>query len=289
MKGIILSGGSGTRLFPITKAISKQLIPINDKPMIYYPLSTLMEGNIKEILIISTPEDIESYKRLLGDGSQIGLNISYEIQPKPEGLSQAFIIGKKFIGGDSVCLILGDNVFCGKKTNKLISDTIRVVENERKANIFGYKVKDPQRYGVAEFDKNMNIISVEEKPKNPKSNYAIVGLYCYPNNVVNKVNDVIPSDRGELEITSLNEIYLKENMLKIKLLEDDFMWLDTGTHESLAAAGNFVSTIENREGIKVGCIEEIAFRKGWISKQDLKLNIKNLGDNQYSKYLSSLL
>ena len=289
MKGIILSGGSGTRLFPITKAISKQLIPINDKPMIYYPLSTLMEGNIKEILIISTPEDIESYKRLLGDGSQIGLNISYEIQPKPEGLSQAFIIGKKFIGDDSVCLILGDNVFCGKKINNLISETIKVVENERKASIFGYKVKNPQRYGVAEFDKNMNIISVEEKPKNPKSNYAIVGLYCYPNNVVNKVNDVIPSDRGELEITSLNEIYLKENILKIKLLEDDFMWLDTGTHESLAAAGNFVSTIENREGIKVGCIEEIAFRKGWISKQDLKLNIKNLGDNQYSKYLSSLL
>lgn len=289
MKGIILAGGSGSRLYPITKGISKQLIPINDKPMIYYPLSTLMEGNIKEILIISTPEDIESYKRLLGDGSLLGLKISYKIQPRPDGLAQAFILGKEFIGDDSVCLILGDNVFCGNKISNLILDTIHNVENEKKANIFGYKVKDPQRYGVAEFDNNMNILSVEEKPKNPKSNYAIVGLYCYPNDVIKKVNDIVPSNRGELEITSLNELYLKENLLKIKLLDDDFFWLDTGTHESLIEAGNFVRTIENRENNKIACIEEIAFKNGWISEQDLIANIEKLGDNQYSQYLSRLV
>tara|TARA_Y100001935_G_scaffold1636_1_gene1475 strand:+ start:9565 stop:10434 length:870 start_codon:yes stop_codon:yes gene_type:complete len=289
MKGIILAGGSGSRLYPITKGISKQLIPINDKPMIYYPLSTLMEGNIKEILIISTPEDIESYKRLLGDGSLLGLKISYKVQPSPDGLAQAFILGKEFIGNDSVCLILGDNVFCGKKISNLILDTLHNVENEQKANIFGYKVKDPQRYGVAEFDKKMNILSVEEKPKNPKSNYAIVGLYCYPNDVIEKVDNVVPSDRGELEITSLNDLYLKENLLKIKLLDDDFFWLDTGTHESLIEAGNFVRTIENRENNKIACIEEIAYKNGWISEKQLIENIEKLGDNQYSQYLSRLV
>ena len=289
MKGIILAGGSGSRLYPITKGISKQLIPINDKPMIYYPLSTLMEGNIKEILIISTPEDIESYKRLLGDGSLLGLKISYKVQPSPDGLAQAFILGKEFIGNDSVCLILGDNVFCGKKISNLILDTLHNVENEQKANIFGYKVKDPQRYGVAEFDKKMNILSVEEKPKNPKSNYAIVGLYCYPNDVIEKVDNVVPSDRGELEITSLNDLYLKENLLKIKLLDDDFFWLDTGTHESLIEAGNFVRTIENRENNKIACIEEIAYKNGLISEKQLIENIEKLGDNQYSQYLSRLV
>lgn len=289
MKGIILAGGSGSRLYPITKGISKQLIPINDKPMIYYPLSTLMEGNIKEILIISTPEDIESYKRLLGDGSLLGLKISYKVQPSPDGLAQAFILGKEFIGNDSVCLILGDNVFCGKKISNLILDTLHNVENQQRANIFGYKVKDPQRYGVAEFDNKMNILSVEEKPKNPKSNYAIVGLYCYPNDVIEKVNNVVPSDRGELEITSLNDLYLKENLLKIKLLDDDFFWLDTGTHESLIEAGNFVRTIENRENNKIACIEEIAYKNGWISEKQLIENIEKLGDNQYSQYLSRLI
>jgi len=289
MKGIILAGGSGSRLYPITKGISKQLIPINDKPMIYYPLSTLMEGNIKEILIISTPEDIESYKRLLGDGSLLGLKISYKVQPSPDGLAQAFILGKEFIGNDSVCLILGDNVFCGKKISNLILDTLHNVENEERANIFGYKVKDPQRYGVAEFDNKMNILSVEEKPQNPKSNYAIVGLYCYPNDVIEKVNNVVPSDRGELEITSLNDLYLKDNLLKIKLLDDDFFWLDTGTHESLIEAGNFVRTIENRENNKIACIEEIAYKNGWISEEQLIENIEKLGDNQYSQYLSRLI
>ncbi len=289
MKGIILAGGSGSRLYPITRGISKQLIPINDKPMIYYPLSTLMEGNIKEILIISTPEDIESYKRLLGDGSLLGLKISYKVQPSPDGLAQAFILGREFIGNDSVCLILGDNVFCGKKISNLILDTSHNVENEQRANIFGYKVKDPQRYGVAEFDNKMNILSIEEKPKNPKSNYAIVGLYCYPNDVIEKVNNVVPSIRGELEITSLNDLYLKENLLKIKLLDDDFFWLDTGTHESLIEAGNFVRTIENRENNKIACIEEIAYKNGWISEKELIENIEKLGDNQYSQYLSRLI
>ncbi len=289
MKGIILAGGSGSRLYPITRGISKQLIPINDKPMIYYPLSTLMEGNIKEILIISTPEDIESYKRLLGDGSLLGLKISYKVQPSPDGLAQAFILGREFIGNDSVCLILGDNVFCGKKISNLILDTSHNVENEQRANIFGYKVKDPQRYGVAEFDNKMNILSIEEKPKNPKSNYAIVGLYCYPNDVIEKVNNVVPSNRGELEITSLNDLYLKENLLKIKLLDDDFFWLDTGTHESLIEAGNFVRTIENRENNKIACIEEIAYKNGWISEKELIENIEKLGDNQYSQYLSRLI
>jgi len=289
MKGIILAGGSGSRLYPITKGVSKQLIPINDKPMIYYPLSVLMEGNIKDVLIISTPDDIESYKRLLGDGSLLGMNISYKIQPSPDGLAQAFVLGKNFIGNESVCLILGDNVFCGNKVSNLILDSINIVEKENKSNIFGYKVKDPERYGVAEFDKNMNILSVEEKPKNPKSNYAIVGLYCYPNNVVNKVNEVVPSKRGELEITSLNDLYLKESALKIKLLEDDFFWLDTGTHESLIEASNFVRTIENRENKKIACIEEISFKKGWISRDKLMENIRKLGENQYSKYLKKLL
>ena len=289
MKGIILAGGSGSRLYPITRGISKQLIPINDKPMIYYPLSTLMEGNIKEILIISTPEDIESYKRLLGDGSLLGLKISYKVQPSPDGLAQAFILGREFIGNDSVCLILGDNVFCGKKISNLILDTSHNVENEQRANIFGYKVKDPQRYGVAEFDNKMNILSIEEKPKNPKSNYAIVGLYCYPNDVIEKVNNIVPSSRGELEITSLNDLYLKENLLKIKLLDDDFFWLDTGTHESLIEAGNFVRTIENRENNKIACIEEIAYKNGWISEKELIENIEKLGDNQYSQYLSRLI
>ncbi len=288
MKGIILAGGSGTRLYPLTIAVSKQLLPVNDKPMIYYPLSTLISANIKEILIISTPEDIGLYKRLLGDGSRIGVKIDYAIQEKPEGLAQAFIIGKDFIGEDSVCLILGDNVFHGNGLDSKIKQIKESVDSNVEAYIFGYKVKNPERYGVAEFNKELDILGIEEKPKKPKSNYAVVGLYFYPNNVINLVNQVQKSERGELEITTLNNLYIEENSLKIKLLENNFFWLDTGTHDSINEASIYIKTIENRENIKIGCIEKTALDRNFISKDDLKKSIEYYGDNEYSQYLKKL-
>jgi len=277
MKGIILAGGSGTRLFPITKAISKQIIPIYDKPMIYYPLSVLMLSNIREILIISTPQDIGLYEKLLGDGSKLGLKIEYAIQPSPDGLAQAFIIGEDFIGNDNVCMVLGDNLFYGYGLSAMLEDSSKIDDG---AIVFGYRVKEPRRYGVAEFDEAGNVLSLEEKPENPKSNYAVTGLYFYSNDVVKKAKNLKPSQRGELEITDLNNLFLTEKRLKVKLMGRGMAWLDTGTHESLLDASNYIATIERRQGLKVACIEEIAYRKGYISKADLKkknyfcLNIK---------------
>lgn len=288
MKGIILAGGAGTRLYPLTIAVSKQLLPVNDKPMIYYPLSTLISANIKEVLIISTPEDIGLYKRLLGNGARIGIKIDYAIQAKPEGLAQAFIIGKDFIGNDNVCLILGDNVFYGSGLDAELQRIKDSVEKNSQAYIFGYKVKDPERYGVAEFNNKFEILGIEEKPKNPKSNHAIVGLYFYPNNVIDLVKKVKKSNRGELEITSLNNLYIQDNSLKIKLLKNNFFWLDTGTHDSINEASLFIKTIENRENIKIGCIEKTAFDRNFISKDDLKKSIEYYGDNEYSQYLKKL-
>ena len=282
MKGIILAGGSGTRLYPATLSISKQIIPIYDKPMIYYPLSTLMLAGIREILIISTPRDIHLYQELLGDGHQLGLNLSYAIQPKPEGLAQAFIIGEDFIGNDNVCLILGDNIFFGYGFTKILETAAAVKDG---AVIFGYRVSEPQRYGIVEFDKDGNVVSIEEKPKKPKSDYAVVGLYFYSNDVVEKARSLKPSKRGELEITDLNNLYLKENRLKVMLLGRGFAWLDTGTHESLLDASNFIATIERRQGLKVACIEEIAYRKGFISKRQLIKLAQPLKKNQYGQYL----
>ena len=284
MKGIILAGGSGTRLYPITKGISKQLAPIYDKPMIYYPLSILMLAGITEILIISTPTDLPRFKELLGDGKDIGLEFSYVEQPSPDGLAQAFILGEEFIGDDDVCLILGDNIFYGQGMSELLKTS---VENASKdsATVFGYYVKDPQRYGVAEFDGNGNVISIEEKPENPKSNYAVVGLYFYPNDVVKKAKEVKPSDRGELEITTLNQLYLDESRLKVELMGRGYAWLDTGTHESLLEASNFIQTIENRQGLKVACIEEIAYEMGYIDKEKLLELAKPLSKNQYGQYM----
>ena len=289
MKGIILAGGSGTRLYPITKGISKQLIPIAGKPMIYYPLSTIISAGITEILIISTPHDLPFYERLLGDGSDLGLKFNYAVQKEPKGLSQAFMIGKDFIGDDNVVLILGDNIFYGSGLNHHLIDAIEDIKKNNVSTIFGYEVSDPQRYGVAEFDHNHNVISLEEKPINPKSNYAVVGLYFYPNDVVKRVYDIEPSDRGELEITTLNEKYLELNRLKIKVLQSsDFTWLDTGTHKSLVQASEFISTIEERTGKKIGCIEENSFNQGNISSKQLYSISKDLNFNQYGKYLEEL-
>lgn len=282
MKGIILAGGSGTRLYPATISISKQIIPIYDKPMIYYPLSVLMLAHIKEILVISTPRDIHLYQELLGDGSHLGMSISYAIQPKPEGLAQAFIIGEQFIGKDNVCMILGDNVFYGYGFSSILQQASKLKDG---AIIFGYWVKDPERYGVVEFDKNGNVLSLEEKPKTPKSNYAVVGLYFYSNDVIEKAKSLKPSARGELEITDLNKLYLKENKLQVKLLGRGFAWLDTGTHQSLLDASNFIATIEKRQGLKIACIEEIAFRMGFINKEQLLNLSKKYKNNQYGQYL----
>lgn len=285
MKGIILAGGSGTRLYPITKSISKQIIPIYDKPMIYYPLSVLMLANIREILIISTPQDINLYERLLGDGSQIGLQISYAIQPSPDGLAQAFIIGEKFIGKDNVCMILGDNLFYGYGLSQKLEESEKIQDG---AIVFGYWVKDPQRYGVAEFDNKGIVISIEEKPQKPKSNYAVTGLYFYSNDVVEKAKNLKPSARGELEITDLNRLYLNENRLSVKLLGRGMAWLDTGTHESLLDASNYIATIERRQGLKVACLEEIAYHKNYISKDQLIELAQPLKNNQYGEYLLNL-
>ena len=285
MKGIILSGGSGTRLYPITRGISKQLLPIYDKPMIYYPLSILMLSGIKEILIISNPEYIDNYKQIFEDGSWLGIKIEYAIQKEPRGLAEAFIVGEDFIKDDNVCLVLGDNIFYGHKLSFILKNSVGVLNKENKAVIFGYYVSNPTAYGVVEFDENMNAISIEEKPKNPKSNYAVVGLYFYPNDVIKKAKKVKPSNRGELEITSVNEMYLKEDRLKVELFGRGYAWLDTGTHENLLEAGQFISTIEKRTGLKVGCIEEIAYNNGWISKNELKKLGEDLKKTGYGQYL----
>ncbi len=285
MKGIILAGGSGTRLYPITKGTSKQLVPIYDKPMIYYPLSVLMLAGIREILIISTPWDLPRFKELLGDGSSIGIELSYVEQPSPDGLAQAFVLGETFIGDDDVCLILGDNIFYGHGLTELLEKSIANATQENKATVFGYYVKDPERYGVAEFDEDGNVVSVEEKPKEPKSNYAVVGLYFYPNDVVKKAKKVKRSDRGEFEITTLNQMYLEEKRLRVKLMGRGYAWLDTGTHESLLEASQFIQTIEKRQSLKVACLEEIAYEKGYISREELLALAKPLEKNQYGQYM----
>tara|TARA_Y100001970_G_C13981214_1_gene723253 strand:- start:2 stop:874 length:873 start_codon:yes stop_codon:yes gene_type:complete len=288
MKGIILAGGSGTRLFPLTKVISKQLLPVYDKPMIYYPLSTLMLSGIREILIISTPVDIPLYEKLLDDGSQFGLKISYKVQPSPDGLAQAFILGEEFLDNDNVALVLGDNIFYGTGFSNLLENSIKVVENDEKAVVFGYEVKDPSRYGVVEFNRKMEVISIEEKPQYPKSNYAVVGLYFYPNNVIEIAKNVKPSDRGELEITSVNSAYLEKENLKVNLMGRGFAWLDTGTIDAINNASNFIRTIEERQGLKVASLEEIAYHNNFINKSTLEELIKNLPDD-YANYLCRLI
>ena len=289
MKGIVLAGGSGTRLYPITKGVSKQLLPIYDKPMIFYPVSVLMLAGIREILIISTPQDLPGFRRLLGDGSDYGVRFEYAEQPSPDGLAQAFIIGERFIGDDSVCLVLGDNIFYGQSFTRMLKEAVDKAENEQKATVFGYYVNDPERYGVAEFDADGNVFSIEEKPKEPKSNYAVVGLYFYPNKVVGVAKNIKPSARGELEITTVNQWFLKDGELKVQLLGRGFAWLDTGTHDSLSEASTFVDVIEKRQGLKVACLEEIAFKQGWIDEKRLEQVALPMIKNQYGQYLMRLI
>ena len=289
MKGIVLAGGSATRLYPITKGVSKQLLPIYDKPMIFYPVSVLMLAGIREILIISTPQDLPGFRRLLGDGSDYGVRFEYAEQPSPDGLAQAFIIGERFIGDDSVCLVLGDNIFYGQSFTRMLKEAVDKVENEQKATVFGYYVNDPERYGVAEFDADGNVLSIEEKPKEPKSNYAVVGLYFYPNKVVGVAKNIKPSARGELEITTVNQWFLKDGELKVQLLGRGFAWLDTGTHDSLSEASTFVEVIEKRQGLKVACLEEIAFKQGWIDEKRLEQVALPMIKNQYGQYLMRLI
>ena len=289
MKGIVLAGGSGTRLYPITKGVSKQLIPIFDKPMIYYPISVLMLADIQEILIISTPYDLPGFKRLLGDGSQFGVHFEYAEQPSPDGLAQAFIIGEQFIGNDDVCLVLGDNIFNGGGFPSILRQARQTAEKEQKATVFGYWVSDPERYGVAEFDKDGNCLSIEEKPKHPKSNYAVVGLYFYPNSVVKIAKSIKPSARGELEITAVNQQYLNDGKLKVLSLGRGFAWLDTGTHDCLAEASTYIEVIEKRQGLKIACLEGIAYRKGWISEEKMRENAAPMLKNEYGKYLLQVI
>ena len=289
MKGIVLAGGSGTRLYPITKGVSKQLLPIYDKPMVYYPISVLMLAGIRDILVISTPQDLPGFQRLLGDGSDYGVNFVYAEQPSPDGLAQAFIIGKEFIGDDSACLVLGDNIFYGQSFSRMLEEAVLTADKENKATVFGYYVNDPERYGVAEFDDKGNVLSIEEKPASPKSNYAVVGLYFYPNRVVDVASRIKPSARGELEITTVNQEFLKDGELKVQLLGRGFAWLDTGTHDSLSEASTFVEVIEKRQGLKVSCLEEIAYKKGWISKERLRELAEPLKKNQYGQYLLKMI
>ncbi len=289
MKGIVLAGGSGTRLYPITKGVSKQLLPIYDKPMVYYPISVLMLAGIRDILIISTPYDLPGFKRLLGDGSDFGVRFSYAEQPSPDGLAQAFIIGEEFIGDDDVCLVLGDNIFHGNGLSKMLRQAVKNAEEERKATVFGYWVADPERYGVAEFDANGRVLSIEEKPKEPKSNYAVVGLYFYPNKVVKVAKSIKPSARGELEITSVNQAFLADNELNVQLMGRGFAWLDTGTHDSLAEASTFIEVIEKRQGLKVACLESIGYEMGWLTDDDIRRVAQPMAKNQYGQYLLNMI
>lgn len=289
MKGIVLAGGSGTRLYPITKGVSKQMLPVFDKPMIYYPISVLMLAGIREILIISTPYDLPGFKRLLGDGTEFGVRFEYAEQPSPDGLAQAFIIGEKFIGNDSACLVLGDNIFHGAGFSGMLKEAVRTAEEEKKATVFGYWVSDPERYGVAEFDKQGNCLSIEEKPEKPKSNYAVVGLYFYPNKVVDVAKSIKPSARGELEITTVNQRFLKDGELKVQTLGRGFAWLDTGTHDSLSEASTYIEVLEKRTGLKIACLEGIAYRKGWINEEQMRKNAEPMLKNQYGQYLLKVI